>query len=135
MKKYLLIAVILSVLIVGTGCQGDILKSANYQSRPEVGSNPDLEVEGEIDANAGVNPETDCSTLNPHPIAQGMVDTYAVSYDEVMTWYCDGYAFSDILLALETSNLADVPVPDLLPLIRNQTWDEIWDELGISPEL
>ncbi|MCD4801496.1 MAG: hypothetical protein K8R16_01000 [Anaerolineales bacterium] len=135
MKKYLLIAVILSVLIVGAGCQGDSLKSANYQSRSDVGAEADADAEGEIDADAGVNPETDCSTLNPHPIAQGMVDTYDVSYDEVMTWYCDGYAFSDILLALETSDLADVPVPDLLPLARNQTWDEIWDELGISPEL
>lgn len=135
MKKYLLIAVILSVLVVGAGCQGDVLKSANYQSRPEVGADPDADAGVENDAISGANPETDCSTLNPHPIAQGMVDTYDVSYDEVMTWYCDGYAFSDILLALETSDLADVPVPDLLPLSRNQNWDEIWDDLGISPEL
>jgi len=125
MKKYLLIAVILSVLVVGAGCQGDALKSANYQSRPEVGA--------DADTDAGVNPETDCSTLNPHPIALGMVDTYVVSYDQVMTWYCDGYAFSDILLALETSDLADIPVPDLLPLVKDQSWDEIWDDLGVNP--
>ena len=135
MKKYLLIGIILSVLVGGAGCQGDSLKSANYQSRPEVGAEADADAGAENDAATGVNPETDCSTLNPHPIAQGMVDTYDVSYDEVMTWYCDGYAFSDILLALETSNLADIPVPDLLPLVRNQSWDEIWDDLGISPDL
>jgi hypothetical protein len=80
------------------------------------------------------NPETDCSTLNPHPIAQGMVETFDVSYDEVMTWYCGGYAFSDILLALETSDLADVPVPDLLPLTETLSWNEIWDDLGVSHE-
>lgn len=85
MKKYLLIAVILSVLVVGAGCQGDVLKSANYQSRPEVGADPDTDAGVENDAISGANPETDCSTLNPHPIAQGMVDTYDVSYDEVMT--------------------------------------------------
>jgi hypothetical protein len=135
MKKHLLIAVILSALVVGAGCQGDGLKSANYHSRPEVGADPDPDAGAENDAITGVNSETDCSTLNPHPIAQGMVDTYDVSYDEVMTWYCDGYAFSDISLALETSDLADVPVPDLLPLVRNQSWDEIWDDLGISPDL
>ena len=136
MKKYLLIAVILSVLVVGAGCQGDVLKSANYQSRPEVGADPDADADAgaEIDADAGVNPETDCSTLNPHPLAQGMVETFEVSYDEVMTWYCDGFAFSDILLALETSDLADVSAPDLLALLENQSWEEIWDDLGVSHE-
>jgi len=132
MKKYLMTAVIRSVLISAAGCQGDGLKSATYQSRPDVGA--DAEVEVKTDPDAGVNPETDCSTLNPHPIAQGMVETFDISYDEVMTWYCDGYAFSDILLALETSDLADVPVPDLLPLTENQSWDEIWDDLGVSHE-
>ena len=132
MKKYLMIVVVLFVLISAAGCQGDELKSSTYQSRPEVAA--DAEVEVETDPDAGVNPETDCSTLNPHPIAQGMVETFDVSYDEVMSWYCDGYAFSDILLALETSDLADVPVPDLLPLTENQSWDEIWDDLGVSHE-
>jgi len=133
MKKYPLIAVILSVLVVGAGCQGDVLKSANYQSRPEVGADPDPQAEEE--AGDEYNPETDCSTLNPHPVAQGMEQKFDVNHDEIMTWYCDGYAFSDILLALETSDLADVPVLDLLPLVRNQSWDEIWDDLGINPEL
>ena len=132
MKKYLMIGVILSVMLVAAGCQGDSLKSAAYESRPEVAA--DAEAEVDTKANAGVNPETDCSTLNPHPLAQGMVETFDVSYDEVMTWYCDGYAFSDILLALETSDLADIPVLDLLPLTENQSWDEIWDDLGVSHE-
>ena len=132
MKKYLIIGVILSVMLGAAGCQEDGLKSAAYQSQPEVAANAEAEVEAEVDA--GVNPETDCSTLNPHPLAQGMVETFDVSYDEVMTWYCDGYAFSDILLALETSDLADIPVLDLLPLTENQSWDEIWDDLGVSHE-
>ena len=127
-----MIGVILSVMLVAAGCQGDSLKSAAYESRPEVAA--DAEAEVDTKANAGVNPETDCSTLNPHPLAQGMVETFDVSYDEVMTWYCDGYAFSDILLALETSDLADIPVLDLLPLTENQSWDEIWDDLGVSHE-
>ena len=136
MKKYFIIAVILSVMLGAAGCQEDSLKSATYQSRPEVAADADAYAEAEVDAaaDAGVNPETDCSTLNPHPLAQGMVETFDVSYDEVMTWYCDGYAFSDILLALETSDLADIPVLDLLPLTENQSWEEIWDDLGVSHE-
>lgn len=132
MKKYLIIGVILSVMLGAAGCQGDSLKSAAYESRPEVAADAEAEVDAAADA--GVNPETDCSTLNPHPLAQGMVETFDVSYDEVMTWYCDGYAFSDILLALETSDLADIPVLDLLPLTEHQSWDEIWDDLGVSHE-
>jgi len=133
MKKYLMIAVILSVMLGAAGCQGDSLKSASYFSRPDVA--PDAEPLPEEEAGEEFNPETDCAVLNPHPIAQGMVETFDISYDEVMTWYCDGYAFSDILLALETSDLADIPVPDLLPLVKDQSWDEIWDDLGINPEL
>jgi hypothetical protein len=131
MKKHLMIAVILSVMLIAAGCQGDELKSAAYQSRPEVAADADAEVE--TDPDAGVNQETDCSTLNPHPIAQGMEETFDVTYDEIMTWYCDGFAFSDILLALETSELAEVSVPDLLLLIEDQSWEEIWDDLGINP--
>ena len=134
MKKYLMIGVILSVMISAAGCQEDELKSTTYQSRPDVGVNVDAGVDVETDGGAGANPETDCSTLNPHPIAQGMEQKFDVSYDEVMTWYCSGYAFSDILLALETSDLADVPVLDLLPLTENQSWNEIWDDLGVSHE-
>ncbi len=134
MKKYLMIAVILSVMLGAAGCQGDSLKSSSYLSRPEIAADADADAELETDGDAGLNPETNCSTLNPHPIAQGMVETFDVSYEEVMTWYCDGYAFSDILLALETSDLAEVPVPDLLPLTVNQSWDEIWDDLGVNPE-
>jgi len=124
LKKNLMIGVILSVMLGAAGCQGDSLKSAAYESRPEVAADAEAEVDAAADA--GVNPETDCSTLNPHPLAQGMVETFDVSYD--------GYAFSDILLALETSDLADIPVLDLLPLTEHQSWDEIWDDLGVSHE-
>jgi len=133
MKKHLMIAVILSVMLIAAGCQGDELKSAAYQSRPEVAADADADAGVETDAEAISNPETDCSTLNPHPLAQGMEETFDVTYDEIMTWYCDGSAFSDILLALETSELAEVSVPDLLQLIENQSWEEIWADLGINP--
>ncbi len=133
MKKHLMIAVILSVMLIAAGCQGDELKSAAYQSRPEVAADTDADAGVETDAEAISNPETDCSTLNPHPLAQGMEETFDVTYDEIMTWYCDGSAFSDILLALETSELAEVSVPDLLQLIENQSWEEIWADLGINP--
>ena len=58
MKKILMIGMILSVLFVGAGCQGDALKSANYQSRPEVAAEADVDAGAETDPDAGVEQET-----------------------------------------------------------------------------
>ncbi len=80
------------------------------------------------------NSETECATLNPHPVAEGMTETFEITYDEVMTLYCDGYAFSDILLALETSELVDQSPEALLARLRTRSWQEIWDEFGVSLE-
>jgi hypothetical protein len=78
------------------------------------------------------NPETNCSSLNPHPMAEGMAEQFDVTYDEVMTWYCDGFAFSDILLALETEELVEQSTEELLNMLENSTWEEIWGELGVE---
>jgi hypothetical protein len=78
------------------------------------------------------DPETNCSAINPHPMAEGISETFEISYDDVMTLYCDGYAFSDILLALETAQLVDNSAEELLMLLDDQTWEEIWQDLGVS---
>ena len=78
------------------------------------------------------NPETNCSSLNPHPMAEGMAEQFEVSYDQVMTWYCDGYAFSDILLALETEELVDQSAEELLYMLEDSTWETIWEDLGVE---
>jgi hypothetical protein len=49
-----------------------------------------------------------------------------------MTWYCDGAAFSDILLALETAELVDTSVEELLIMVEDSTWEEIWQELEVD---
>ncbi len=61
-----------------------------------------------------------------------MTETFEITYDEVMTLYCDGYAFSDILLSLETSELVDQTPAALLARLRTRTWQEIWDEFGVN---
>lgn len=67
-----------------------------------------------------------------HPIGQSISDVYEVSYDQVMTWFCDGYPFEDILQAAISSELSGVPVDDLFAMLDSgKSWDDIWDELGI----
>jgi hypothetical protein len=152
-RDNLFIAVgILSILLLVflTGCGADTLKSSQHSPQEETiaeeessadtaqedsaEGGSDIEpAEGEADAEPTENPETNCSTLNPHPMAEGIAEQYEISYDQVMTWYCDGYAFSDILLALQTQELVDLTTEELLSMIEDSTWDEIWEELGVNP--
>jgi len=119
---------IIFLMIWTVGCQNDSLKGSNTLSKPE-----EVALE-ESDGKPDDNPETNCSATNPHPLAEGMAETFEITYDEVMTLYCDGYAFSDILLALETSELVDQSPEALLARLRTRTWQEIWDEFDVNPE-
>ncbi len=152
----------LLLLLFLTGCGTDTLKSAQNSSQDQTitedGSSEEAAVDGSgedvtnnessqettTDGSDGEpgedgsgpepteNPETNCSTLNPHPMAEGMAEQFDVTYDEVMTWYCDGFAFSDILLALETEELVEQSAEELLTMLENSTWEEIWGELGVE---
>lgn len=129
MKPKLLFSLgIILVLISTVGCQGGSLNASNSLSKPEV---TPLE---EYATEPAENPDTNCSTVNPHPVAEGMTETFEITYDEVMTLFCDGYAFSDILLALETAELVDQSPAVLLARLRTRTWQEIWNEFGISTD-
>jgi hypothetical protein len=76
-----------------------------------------------------------CTETNPHPMGQSIVETYDdVSYEQVMTWFCDGYTFDDILVALETSEATDVPAAVLLEMLWEKSWEEIWQETGFLQE-
>ena len=152
-RKKMFIAVgIISILLVLVlaGCNADILKSSQHSSgedtitEGETVTEDETVAEGETSADEGSvaedgsvsepteNPETNCSTLNPHPLAVSMTEQYEVTYDEIMTLYCDGYAFSDILLALETEGLVDLSTEELLLLLETSTWEEIWQDLGVE---
>ncbi len=133
---------ILSILLILTmiGCGTDTLKSSEHSPQDEFiseGESPPEHAEDEISeggspAEPTENPEINCSSLNPHPMAEGMAESFEVSYDQIMTWYCDGAAFSDILLALETEELVDLSVEELLNMVEDKTWEEIWQDLGVE---
>jgi hypothetical protein len=152
-KKDLFITVgIISLLLtlVLAGCSGDTLKASQHSSGDDTITEGETVVEGETTTEGEPvgegepvtdegsvpepteNPETNCSTLNPHPLAISITEQYEITYDEVMTLYCDGYAFSDILLALETEGLVDQSTEELLLLLETSTWEEIWQDLGVE---
>jgi len=74
-----------------------------------------------------------CTDLDPHPIGAEIAGTYDLAYKDVMGWFCSGHTFEDILLALQTKKLADVELEWLLDKrLQGKSWDQIWDETGIT---
>jgi hypothetical protein len=71
-----------------------------------------------------------CTNTDPHPIGQGIAGSYELSYQQVMTWFCNGYSFENILVALETSQSVDLPADTLLQMLLEKEWEEIWYEIG-----
>lgn len=72
-----------------------------------------------------------CVETDPHPIGQSIADKYDVEYERVMDWFCAGESFDDILLALETHRLTDLPVEQLLDRANEVGWEQLWDEEGV----
>lgn len=118
------------------------------RSKPELGVQPDASTAGEtfqpeVDSpGSGAQPdlsgtaenpdEINCTESGSHPIGQSIADTYDVSYQQVMDWFCSGYSFDNILIALETSSAVDIPTETLLQMLLEKEWEEIWGETGFS---
>lgn len=75
----------------------------------------------------------DCLGPDVHPIGQSIAETFPeITYQQVMVWFCNGAAFEDILLALETADLTDEQPEELLNLLaEGLTWEEIWQSLEL----
>ena len=73
-----------------------------------------------------------CAEGDMHSIGQSITTTYEVSYEQVMTWFCSGYSFENILIALETNEAVDVPAELLLQMLQEKEWEEIWVEVGFT---
>ena len=79
------------------------------------------------------NSENDaCTYTDPHPIGQSIAETYVVSYQQVMDWFCSGFSFENILIALETSQAVDIPPDTLLEMLLEKEWEDIWQEIGFT---
>ena len=117
---------------------------------PEVDHTPTEQVEeeslptGTLDLNEDFAfppppPETsgpDCYGTGPNEIGLGIAEKYEeTAYEQVMTWFCNGAEFEDILVALQTEQLTDVPTEEMLTMLADDwTWDEIWQVIGLTEE-
>ena len=75
-----------------------------------------------------VTPEAECPGEDTNTIGMGIAEEYEfTSYEQVMTWFCDGAEFEDILVALQTEELSDTPAEEMLVMLAEGfTWEDIW---------
>jgi hypothetical protein len=70
---------------------------------------------------------------NDHPFAASIAETYRVSVSEVTGYYCQGYGFGQIMLALQTEQMEGVTdsVSDIIAAHESvMGWGQIWQDMG-----
>ena len=75
-----------------------------------------------------------CVGIELHPRGNALGESYEVPYEDVMTWFCDGYGFGEIMHALETSRAAGISASaqELLAMKTEMGgWGKVWQELGL----
>jgi len=76
----------------------------------------------------------DCLGGETSPIAESIAEEYEfTSYAEVVTWFCDGAEFEDILVALETESQTGTPAEEMLQILaEGASWEDIWGFIGLT---
>ena len=76
----------------------------------------------------------DCLGGETSPIAESIAEEYAfASYTEVVTWFCNGAEYEDILVALETESQTGIPAEEMLQMLADGfSWEEIWGSTGLT---
>lgn len=125
-SKQPLLSLLFAVILLGfTACAAPPSGSAEIDSIVQPATSTALPALVEDTADSCLEDET-------HPIGESITRNYDVSYEQVMTWFCSGYSFDNILIALETSEAVDVPADELLQMLQEKEWDQIWVEVGFS---
>lgn len=75
--------------------------------------------------------EVDCVGAEVQPTGLTLAQRYAVQYEEIMGWFCQGYGFGEIDLAYSLSLESGVPVSEIFAMREDGAgWGAIKDELS-----
>lgn len=67
-----------------------------------------------------------------HPFGASLAKRYEVDYATLQAWFCDGFGWGQIMLALQTSRATGGDPGELLDLRRGGAgWGEIWQDLKL----
>lgn len=68
----------------------------------------------------------------PHPFGALLADRYDTDYETLQGWFCEGFGWGQIMLALQTSEITEGDPEALLEARRGgQGWGQIWQELKL----
>lgn len=71
-------------------------------------------------------------TDQTHPVGVKLSVTYGVPYEEVMGWFCQGFGFGEIMLALQASQHSELSAEEILLLkLELGGWGEVWRHLAM----
>lgn len=78
--------------------------------------------------------DMECPGQEINPLGESIAADYDfTTYNQVMTWFCEGAAFEDILVALETQAVTDEPAGEMLQMLaEGWTWENIWLLVGLE---
>ena len=76
----------------------------------------------------------DCASSDANMLGAAIARDYDfTSTEQVMSWFCDGAEFEDILVALETAEQTGASAEEMLIMLAaGLTWEEIWKEVGLT---
>ena len=76
----------------------------------------------------------DCASSDANMLGAAIARDYDfTSTEQVMSWFCDGAEFEDILVALETAEQTGALAEEMLIMLAaGLTWEEIWKEVGLT---
>jgi uncharacterized protein YdeI (BOF family) len=95
----------------------------------EVANDDDDQDDLDDEINYFCRPETE----GQHPVAVAIAETYGVSEEQVLAWFCEGgFGFGQIMLALQTSQASEGDPDELL---ARRSAGEGWGQIWISMEL
>jgi hypothetical protein len=138
MRKQNLLAVVIMLLFVLTAActaQDTPAVVPNITAVPVAPANTqDIDETTQVTLLSVETADPTCLGDQVHPIGNAIADGYeTVSYDQVMTWFCNGAEFEDILVALETELQTDTSADDMLQMLgAGFSWNDIWLTTGLT---
>ena len=122
MKKY---CVLLPFIMILSACNAIIDNSDTPIQEPTALRS--VESEAELDSI-----DSECLNSEMRVMGENISQQFDfVTDDQVMTWFCNGAEFEDILTALQTEKVTGQSTQELLEMLVNDlSWDEIWQSIG-----
>lgn len=74
---------------------------------------------------------TSCTGAQPHPTGMTLAQRYGVPYEEIMSWFCQGFGFGEIDLAYSLSLQSGQPVASIFEMKSSgMGWGQIKQQLA-----